>query len=223
MTSSATRQRLAIFPLANVVLYPGVGVPLHVFEARYRQLTEDALAGDGRIGMVTVLPDHVTEMEGDPPLFAVGCAGRIEQSERLPDGRYNIVLIGTHRFRIVGEAPRPKQRLYRVAEIEPLEERPVPPRDPHVAALRTRVNECFAELARLAGSTGGGLPAVFARLDAAGFANGLCQLLELPAAEKQGLLEAEDVQQRLERLETLLRFRLAELSGPSAPGPRALH
>ena len=65
---------LPIFPLSNVVLFPAIQTPLHIFEARYRQMVEHALAGDRRIGMVTVEPERVLDMSGDPPVFAIGSA-----------------------------------------------------------------------------------------------------------------------------------------------------
>ena len=77
-------ERLALFPLSNVVLFPRVKTPLHIFEPRYRQMTEAALDGDRRIGMVVVRPEHVEAIAGDPPLFEVGCEGVISDSKKLP-------------------------------------------------------------------------------------------------------------------------------------------
>ena len=114
---------LALFPLANVVLFPRIHCPLHVFEPRYRQMTADAIDGARRIGMATVRPEHVSQMAGDPPLFSIGCAGTIQRAQRQDDGRYDIVLFGTQRFRIEHEIPRAGERLYRVARVELLEER----------------------------------------------------------------------------------------------------
>lgn len=72
---------LPIFPLSEVVLFPGLRVPLHIFEPRYRQMLEAALAGEPRIGMVAVLPAQVASMDGDPATFSIGCAGTIEACE----------------------------------------------------------------------------------------------------------------------------------------------
>ena len=72
---SGGHDELPIFPLSNVVLFPNLQVPLHLFEPRYRQMARDALDGAGRIGMVVVRPDHVAEMASDPPIFPIGCAG----------------------------------------------------------------------------------------------------------------------------------------------------
>ncbi len=111
-----------IFPLGNVALFPGVSAPLHIFEPRYRQMMESALEGERVIGMVTVRPDAGTDLSGAPPVFPIGCAGTIEEYEQLPDGRYNLVLHGTHRFRIAEEHDPTEDRLFRLARVHPLVE-----------------------------------------------------------------------------------------------------
>ncbi len=85
---------LALFPLSDVVLLPEVSVPLYIFEPRYRQMTRDALAGTQQIGMVTVRPDSLAEIAGNPPIFEVGCLGRIAHAQERPDGTFQILLIG---------------------------------------------------------------------------------------------------------------------------------
>ena len=87
-------EELALFPLSTVVLFPRVRTPLHVFEPRYRQMTEHALGGDRRIGMVLVDAEHAAGMAGDPPVQAIGCAGTISAAQRLPDGRFHVLLDG---------------------------------------------------------------------------------------------------------------------------------
>ena len=139
---------LPLFPLSSVVLFPGVQTPLHIFEPRYRQMTEHALAGSRRIGMVAVRPEAVEAMAGNPPVFGVGCEGRITDAKRLPDGRFNILLLGTQRFRILRESPPVAERLYRVAEIERLEDPFDSASRPRVLALRHRAIELVGEIAR---------------------------------------------------------------------------
>src|SRR3954465_3453326 len=97
---------LPLFPLPNVVLFPNVFLPLHIFEPRYREMVADALASDRMIGMVLLRPGWDRDYEGRPPLYAVGCSGVLTHNERLPDGRYNIVLRGIERFRIPAGAHR---------------------------------------------------------------------------------------------------------------------
>src|SRR5947199_3769341 len=110
---------IPIFPLPNVVLFPNVFLPLHVFEPRYRQMVDEALKGDRIIGMVLLRPGWEGDYEGRPPVYPIGCAGVITHAERLPDGRFNIVLRGMEKFRVAGEEPG---RTYRVARIVPVPE-----------------------------------------------------------------------------------------------------
>ena len=108
---------IPIFPLPNVVLFPNVFLPLHIFEPRYRAMVKDALEADRIIGMVLLRPGFESDYAGRPPVYPIGCAGLITHSEPLPDGRFNIVLRGLEKFRMVGEEPG---RPYRTAQIEPL-------------------------------------------------------------------------------------------------------
>lgn len=216
---------LPIFPLEQVVLFPRVRCPLHVFEPRYRQMTEHALAGESRIGMVTVLPDRTGGMAGDPPIFGVGCEGRIVDWEQLEDGRYNVVLLGVRRFRVLEEPERPADQLYRAARVEYLEEPGDGEEALRLTALRARSFELLTELLeRTAPDMARRFePGAFAGVDDATLINGLCQLVELSPAEKQGLLEATGAANRGRALVGLLEFRLAELQGASPPGPRSVH
>ena len=108
---------LPLFPLPNVVLFPNVFLPLHIFEPRYRELTADAIAGDRMIGMVLLCPGWEHDYEGRPPVYPIGCSGVITHVDRLEDGRYNIVLRGVERFRIIEEDDRLS---YRRAHVEQL-------------------------------------------------------------------------------------------------------
>jgi Lon protease-like protein len=105
-----------LFPLPNVVLFPHVVQPLHIFEPRYRQMTADALAGDRLIAMVLLRPGWEADYEARPALHSVACLGHIGAEQQLPDGRYNLLLRGLSRARIVAEVPTAK--LYRSARVE---------------------------------------------------------------------------------------------------------
>src|SRR5258708_20153721 len=98
---------LPLFPLPNVVLFPNVFLPLHIFEPRYREMITDALASDRMIGMVLLRPGWERDYEGRPPIYPIGCTGVLTHHERLADGRYNLVLRGIERFPIVQQAPTP--------------------------------------------------------------------------------------------------------------------
>src|SRR5215510_4101658 len=129
-------EEIALFPLSSVVLFPRVRTPLHIFEPRYRQMTEHALAGDRHIGMVMVRTEYDAEMAGDPPVYPIGCAGIISEAQRLPDGR----------FLIVEEPPRAPDLLYRVARVERLADPYAAPERARVGELRERVLELVRRL-----------------------------------------------------------------------------
>src|SRR3954466_8391179 len=94
---------MPLFPLPTVVLFPNVYLPLHIFEPRYREMVSDALDGDRLIGMVLLRPGWQQEYEGRPPVYPIGCSGVITHVEKQQDGRYNLVLRGLERFRIIEE------------------------------------------------------------------------------------------------------------------------
>jgi Lon protease-like protein len=224
MGDPSQRIAIPIFPLANVVLFPGVQVPLHVFEPRYRAMTADALSGGRVIGMVSVRHD-ARDGEDEPAVYPLGCAGTILGAEQLEDGRYNIVLAGTQRFRIEHELPRPTERLYRVAEVTLLQEVLEPGDAPRLRDARREVVSLFSELVRITNPDRASEinDELFATVDDAVFTNTFCQLLELEPLEKQSLLQTDRVADRCGQLGTLLRFRLAELSGQIPDAERHLH
>ena len=93
-----TIRRISIFPLTGAILFPGMQLPLHIFEPRYRDLIGDSLARDRMVGMIQPKGQGT-----NPPLFEVGCLGRIGDVEAMEDGRYNIILEGLQRFAITFE------------------------------------------------------------------------------------------------------------------------
>ena len=111
---------IPLFPLDSVVLLPQQVMPLHIFEERYRQMVREALDGPGQIAMAMIRPGRSGEYHGNPPLMPAVCVGHIEQHETLPDGRYNILLRGVCRARIVSEEYPDDDRLYRRAFVDPL-------------------------------------------------------------------------------------------------------
>src|SRR5260370_35090840 len=114
-----------LFPLPNVVLFPHLVLPLHIFEPRYRQMTTDALAGDRLIAMVLLQTGWEPHYEGLPALYPIACLGRIQAEQRLPDGRFNLQVRGLTRVRILEEINDDK--LYRSAKVEMLQEQPPRP------------------------------------------------------------------------------------------------
>jgi Lon protease-like protein len=109
-----------IFPLPNLVLFPHVIQPLHIFEPRYKAMMEEALASDQLIAMALLAPGWEENYDGRPRLHSVACLGRVATHQRLPDGRFNLLLLGMRRVRLLRELPPAK--LFREAEVELLDD-----------------------------------------------------------------------------------------------------
>ena len=186
--------RLSIFPLSGAILFPGLQLPLHIFEARYRELVGSALARDRRIAMVQ--PQVATE---EAPLFTIGCVGRINEVEALEDGRYNIVLQGEARFRLLREMEVTTS--FRQVEAELLA-------DLEDEVLSATERASFErEARRFAERHGYSVDwASVERLDDVSLINGVSQIAPFDAAAKQALLEAPDLASRCELLVQLMQF-----------------
>ncbi|MFK7895502.1 MAG: LON peptidase substrate-binding domain-containing protein [Myxococcota bacterium] len=211
-------ESLPLFPLSDVVLLPEVSVPLYIFEPRYRQMMKDALAGSHLIGMVTVRPDSVEEMAGDPRIFPIGCVGRIAHWQERPDGTFQLLLVGEQRFRIREEQPKNSECLYRSAHVELLEDRqPQTPAD--FAELNQGREDLLVDLDRLIRRSISEdqdpheVLSHFEELPPARLVNALTQAISFRPIERQQLLEADSVLNRFEIMQDLLRFQLAEIGG----------
>ena len=192
---------LPIFPLPNVVLFPHVFLPLHIFESRYRAMVADALEGDRMIGMVLLRPGWEGEYEGRPPVYPIGCAGLITHHEPLPDGRSNIVLRGVSKFRVLGEQD---DRLYRVAEIESIDEQLVSQDRDEIRAARRRLEALLVPRPQ-GRESDARIPSAMSDED---LVNALAQYMELDPLEKQALLEREGLLARSRSLIELLEMKM---------------
>ena len=191
---------IPIFPLPNAVLFPNVFMPLHIFESRYRAMVADALAGDRIIGMVLLKAGFETDYEGRPPIFPVGCAGVITHSERLADGRFNIVLKGLEKFRVTHEDPG---KPYRVAHIEGLPELVSENERAELHRMRQRLETLLAA----AVEREGGEPRFPPAISDEDLVNALAQFMGLEPLERQALLERDGVLARCRGLAELLEMR----------------
>lgn len=138
--------RVRLFPLPNLVLYPHVLRPLHIFEPRYRAMLEDALASDALVAMALLAPGWEPDYEGRPPLYPAACLGGVTTHARLDDGTYNLLLHGLRRIRLIRELPPDK--LYREAEVEVLEDEYPAETAADRPRLRRQLVQCFKELLR---------------------------------------------------------------------------
>jgi Lon protease-like protein len=202
---------LPIFPLPNVVLFPNVFLPLHIFELRYREMIADALASDRLIGMVLLRPGWEHQYEGRPPVYSIGCSGVITHVERLADGRYNIVLRGLERFRIANEDHTLR---YRRATVESLMEcRLMPPDRDALRTQRAKLDALLAPAVVKAGAD----PKTAAALSDEDLVNALAQYLDLDPLEKQALLEQDSLRRRAESLVELLEMKIMIARTPGMP------
>ncbi|HEV8209795.1 MAG TPA: LON peptidase substrate-binding domain-containing protein [Vicinamibacterales bacterium] len=192
---------LPLFPLPNVVLFPNVFLPLHIFEPRYREMVADALASDRMIGMVLLRPGWDRDYEGRPPIYSVGCSGVLTHNERLPDGRYNIVLRGMERFRLVEED---HALSYRRAVVEPLRDYPLDAGDR--AAIRVQRSKLESMLGPAQSTSAD--PRMPAAMSDEDLVNALAQYLDLEPLEKQALLEKPCLRSRAESLVELLEMKI---------------
>jgi Lon protease-like protein len=190
---------IPIFPLPNVVLFPGVFLPLHIFEERYRAMTRDALVGDRIIGMALLQPDYEREYEGRPAIYRIGCAGLITHSESLPDGRFNIVLRGLDKFEVIEELPG---GAYRRAHVATLAE-PIDRRD--VSALRVARPKLESLVASALRASEIQVPADMEDQD---FLHALCQYLNFSPGERQALLQEAGPVNRCGALIELLEMQV---------------
>jgi Lon protease-like protein len=187
-----------LFPLPNLVLFPHVMQPLHVFEPRYRQMTDDALAGDRLMGLILLKPGWEPNYEGKPDVYPVGCLGKIVAEQRLEDGRYNVLLRGLSRMRVLRELDQGK--LYRSAEVELLEDCDSPDAESD-ADLRQRLTTLVTEWLPAKGAA----LEQFRKLLQSDLALGiLCDIftfaLPLDVELKQEFLEDPRVERRVRRL-----------------------
>ena len=186
--------RLSIFPLPGALLFPGMHLPLHIFEPRYRAMISDCMARDRRIGMIQ------PSGGGDrPDLYDIGCVGKVAEVEAMDDGRYNLVLEGMSLFRVVRELDVPTA--FRQVEAELI----VSPADETLSLGRRSSLEL--ESRRFADAAGYSVDwDAVGRLDDESLVNGIAQIAPFDVAAKQALLEAEGIETRAELIIQLMQF-----------------
>jgi len=187
---------IPLFPLPEVSLFPGVSRPFIIFEPRYREMIADALAGSRIIGMVALRSGFEKDYEGRPPIYEIGCAGQIQQYQKLEDGRYLILLRGVMTFRIASEDRR---KPYRIARVEEVPELLKKEELGQLSTLRERLTQLLYVSLPI------GVEPPDPDLDDAELVNMTALNLAMPEADRQGLLERNSVVARaralVERLE----------------------
>jgi uncharacterized protein len=195
---------LPLFPLPNMVFFPATRVPLHVFEARYRQMITDALENDQRVGIVLLRPGWEADYFGAPAIHICGTVGTIEQAVPLDDGRFNILLRGDVRFRVVGEVSTQPYRMARVIA-QPETTRTID----EAYAQREWLADLSRQYLRYLPEQSAVPEIEMVGLDA--LTNALIMSLNLEVEEKQRLLEIDDMSARAEQVGSELTTRIESL------------
>jgi len=196
-----TATRLSIFPLSGALLFPGMHLPLHIFEPRYRALISDAMARDRRVAMIQPRDQQGGEEANTdkPALYEIGCVGKIAEVEALEDGRYNLILEGVSLFRMVRE-------LDVTTAFRQIEAELIPVRDDETLSLGRR-SSLELESRRFAEAQGYSVDwDAVGRLDDESLVNGIAQIAPFDVAAKQALLEAADIEDRAELIIQLMQF-----------------
>jgi Lon protease-like protein len=201
---------IPLFPLPNVVLFPGVFLPLHVFEERYRAMTRDALAGDRIVGMTLLRPGFEKDYEGRPPIYQVGCAGVISHSDQLPDGRFNIVLHGLSKFRLGEEMPGGS---YRRARVDAMTEIADAAGRREIKQMRGRIESLLLSALKASEVQ---IPGSLSDED---LVHALCQYLQFEPAERQALLECDGTVARAKALTEFLEMQALLAQHPTGRRP----
>jgi uncharacterized protein len=214
-----------VFPLPDVVFFPGTVLPLHVFESRYRLMVKDALAADRSIAVALLKPGWESEYAGSPAFHEIATLGRMEDIETTADGRYLFRLVGTERVRLgnaVQETP------YRITHAAALPQLPIDEDDPAVRRAKLDLLASQVCLAReLSGTEHSGL-VLDDSLSFEAAVNSACAILPIQNAIRQALLELDDLRERHRRAAVILDeilgrvLRLKSLRGRDE-GPSGLN
>lgn len=197
--------RVPLFPLPGAILFPRSQLPLHIFEPRYREMVRDAIDGVGRIAMIQ---PHRLDDDNKAPLYDVGCVGELVGVEELEDGRFNIVLLGSNRFRIVREVDI--DAAYRCADVD-IEAFSDDEPEPLAMVQRAEVER---EARRLGDAMGLAVDwAAVSRLDDEMLVNAIAQVAPFDVGAKQALLEQSTLVDRADLLVQLMQFHRIAVTG----------
>lgn len=211
-----------LFPLPNVVLFPKTPMPLYIFEERYRTMVREVIAGNGELVIALLQGGPELSYSGLDAVHDVACLGKIETYEELEDGKYNIVVVGIHRVRIVREI---QHSPYRMVEVERIEGPAMEERSAEAVERQNHLGGLFAKFTELATGVAQQALELMPQLDFESLVNMVAMTLNLSIEQKQALLEIDDplercddlipiLQQQLETLELVRKFEHIKPENP---------
>jgi len=211
-----------LFPLPNVVLFPKTPVPLYIFEDRYRTMIRETVAGTGELVIALLRLGSEQSYSSISAVHDIACLGKIETYEELEDGKYNIVVVGLHRVRILREV---QHSPYRLVEVERLDEKPYTEHSDEVLSRQNHLGGLFARFTELATGVKQHASELMPQMDFASLVNMVAMTLNLDIEQKQALLELNEAVQRCDilipvlqqQLETLMLVRRFEHIKPENP------
>jgi len=211
-----------LFPLPNVVLFPKTPVPLYIFEDRYRTMIRETLAGTGELVIALLRSGSEQSYSSISAVHDIACLGKIETHEELEDGKYNIVVVGLHRVRILREV---QHSPYRLVEVERIEEKPYTEHSDEVLDRQNHLGGLFARFTELATGVKQHASELMPQMDFESLVNMVAMTLNLDIEQKQALLELNEAVQRCDilipvlqnQLETLMLVRRFEHIKPENP------
>jgi Lon protease-like protein len=203
-----------VFPLSNAVLFPDTVLPLHIFEPRYLQMVRDVSGGEGHMAIALLEPGFEEDYEGSPAFHRVGTLGRVENVEELPNGRFDLHLVGLRRVEFE-EIPSPTA--YRVARLIPRDETGVDDDDPEIVRAKLDLLASHAFLVQqVSGETAASL-AANDRLSFRAAINGACANMPIEAQVRQSLLEIDDLRERQHSAQQLVNDVLENVLALKTP------
>lgn len=215
----AARSAVPVFPLPEAVLFPGVTMPLHVFELRYRTMIRDALSIDRTLALAVLTPGYELDYHGSPAFHPLGCLARIEAIEWLPNDRYDLTVVGTTRVRF-GRVER--EFPYRAVRVELLPQHPYTEDDPLVQMDKRALLQLHGKLGQLAESQGGeqsklSIPRVDGTDAYERVVNSLCTVCGRNADDRLALLAEDSVIERGRRVREVLEHALGAARSTRPP------
>jgi Lon protease-like protein len=197
-----------LFPLPNAVLFPKTPMPLYIFEERYRTMVREVVAGSGELVIALMREGLEFKQTGISAVYSIACLAKIETCEELEDGKFNIVVIGLQRVRLVRIV---RNSPYRLVEVEVLNNAAYSERSDEIVRRQNHLGALFSQFTELATGTQPQAVELMPQLDFESLVNMVAMTLNLSMEQKQALLEIDALPLRCDMLIPILQQQLEAL------------